>query len=82
MYVYLLYVCLYVCCVMQEQYIFLYNAVREFLLCGDTSVRAVDLRKNISRMEAEEREGYRKQLEVCTYVHIGGMYVHIVCMSE
>ena len=31
-------------------------------------MRAVDLRKNFSRMEAEGREGFRKQLEVCTYI--------------
>ena len=61
---------MHVCCDMQEQYTFLYDAVREFLLCGDTNVRAVDLRKNFSKMEAEGREGFRKQLEVCTYINI------------
>ena len=47
--------------VYQDQYTFLYTAVRELLLCGDTSVRATDLRRFIAE---SRKDGFKAQFKV------------------
>ena len=46
---------------------FVYNAVRELLLCGNTSVRAVDLRRFLSTVDSSESVEISRQLNVRTF---------------
>ena len=58
------------CLSLQDQYVFLFNAVRELLLCGDTTVHAINLRKVIVRMKTHNKGGFREELRVC----VGGVW--------
>ena len=53
---------------MQEQYIFIHRAVRELLLCGDTTIKNVDLKSAVHQMKAkrqgEKETGFEKQFKV------------------
>ena len=39
-----------VCMSLQEQYVFVHDAVLEFVVCGDTQIVAADLRKVLSKL--------------------------------
>ena len=43
---------------------FMYNAVREFILCGNTCVRAVDLRRFVSTVKEEGNVELSRQMSV------------------
>ena len=53
---------------LQEQYIFIHRAVRELLLCGDTTIKNVDLKCAVNQMKAkrqgEKEIGLKKQFKV------------------
>ena len=61
------------CLSLQDQYVFLFNAVRELLLCGDTTVHAINLRKVIVRMKMHNKGGFREELRVC----VGGVWSYV-----
>ena len=42
----------------------MYDAVRELLLLGDTTVKASELRRAISQLKAAGESGYQKQFAV------------------
>ena len=51
----------------QDQYVFIHDALNDFLTCGDTSVPAHELRRTISTMsqtEGDEETGFQRQFEV------------------
>ena len=50
----------------QEQYIFVYDAVRELLLLGDTTIKANDLKNAVSQLKCNEgrRASYQQQFAV------------------
>jgi protein tyrosine phosphatase len=48
-----------------DQYTFLHTAVRELLLCGDTSVRSTDLRRFISK---SKESGFKHQFELLDHL--------------
>ena len=50
----------------QEQYMFVYNAVRELLLLGDTSIKANDLKSVISQLKSKSdgKNSYQEQFDV------------------
>ena len=50
----------------QEQYIFVYNAVRELLLLGDTAIKANDLKNAVSQLKHNGggRASYQQQFAV------------------
>ena len=58
---------------MQEQYKFVHTAVRELLLCGDTTLKTADLRAYIKSMAQVDRKknkpGFETLFEVCTVDH-------------
>ena len=52
---------------MQEQYIFVHDAVRELLLLGDTTIKAGKMRRvitQLSRMGDDRHCGYQQQFAV------------------
>ena len=51
---------------LQEQYIFVYDAVRELLLLGDTTIKASDVRRVLSQLKSKSggKTGYQKQFAV------------------
>ena len=55
---------------MQEQYKFVHTAVRELLLCGDTTLKTADLRAYIKSMAQVDRKknkpGFEALFEVRT----------------
>ena len=66
---------------LQEQYIFVYDAVRELLLLGDTTIKASDVRRVLSQLKNKSggKNGYQKQFAVsdryvCTFV------MHVIFM--
>lgn len=50
----------------QEQYMFVYNAVRELLLLGDTAIKASDLKNVITQLKSksEGKNSYQQQFAV------------------
>ena len=52
----------------QEQYGFIYNALNEFLLCGDTEILACDLKQKVVEMQTikagEYMNSFQKQFKV------------------
>ena len=50
----------------QEQYTFVYDAVRELLLLGDTTIKANDLKNAVSQLKRNEggRASYQQQFAV------------------
>ena len=51
----------------QAQYIFVYDAVRELLLLGDTTIKANELRKIIAQLKSKtggKGTGYQQQFAV------------------
>ena len=60
----------------QSQYKFVHTAVRELLLCGDTTLKSADLRGYISRMAyvdtMKRKSGFEDLFEVHT------MYIHFM----
>ena len=50
----------------QEQYIFVYDAVRELLLLGDTTIKENDLKNAVSQHKRNEggRASYQQQFAV------------------
>ena len=51
----------------QAQYIFVYDAVRELLLLGDTTIKASELRRVISKLKSKSGgrgTGYQQQFAV------------------
>ena len=50
----------------QEQYIFVYDAVRELLLLGDTTIKANDLKNAVSQLKRNGggRASYQQQFAV------------------
>ena len=65
------------CLSLQDQYVFLFDAVRELLLCGDTTVHAINLRKVIVRMKTHNKEGFREELRV----RVGGVWLCVEVWS-
>ena len=53
---------------LQEQYMFIHRAVRELLLCGDTTIKNVDLKSAVHQIKAkrqgEKETGFEKQFKV------------------
>ena len=52
---------------MQDQYVFIHDALNDYLTCGDTSVPAHELRRTISTLagrDGEGRSGFERQFEV------------------
>lgn len=52
---------------LQDQYVFIHDALSDFLTCGDTSVPAHELRRTISAMserDGEGKSGFKRQFEV------------------
>lgn len=52
---------------LQSQFVFIYNALAEFHSCGDTSIAARNLGKELKHLEscnAEGLTGYQQQFEV------------------
>ena len=58
---------------MQEQYKFVHTAVRELLLCGDTTLKTADLRAHIKSMAKVDRRknkpGFEALFEVRMYIN-------------
>ena len=55
----------------QDQYVFIHDALNDFLTCGDTSVPAHELRRTISTMsqaDGDGETGFQRQFEVGPYV--------------
>lgn len=53
---------------LQSQFVFIYDALAEFHSCGDTSIVARNLQKELKYLEsngAEGQTGYQQQFEVC-----------------
>ena len=51
----------------QAQYIFVYDAVRELLLLGDTTIKANELRRSIAQLKSKsggKGTGYQQQFAV------------------
>ena len=58
----------------QEQYIFVYDAVRELLLLGETTIKANDLKNAVSQLKRNGggRASYQEQFAVsstCTTIY-------------
>ena len=53
---------------MQEQYIFIHDAILEAVICGDTQMFAYDLLKNIKKLTQRNPQthftGFEKQFKV------------------
>ena len=51
---------------MQDQYVFIHDALKDYISCGDTSVMAYQLRQVINDMSKEEngQSGFERQFEV------------------
>lgn len=52
---------------LQSQFVFIYDALAEFHSCGDTSIAARDLGKELKRLESsgdKGQTGYQQQFEV------------------
>ena len=67
------FMCVCVCmCVLQEQYIFIHDAILEAITCGDTQISACDLRTNIQKLSNSDPEtnvtGFESQFKVYTFV--------------
>ena len=55
----------------QNQYVFIHDALNDFLTCGDTSILAHELRRTISTMsqtDVDGETGFQKQFEVRPYM--------------
>ena len=54
---------------MQEQYIFIHDAILEAVICGDTQMSAYDLRKSIRKLTQRNPQthftGFERQFKVC-----------------
>ena len=65
--------CVYVC-VLQEQYIFIHDAILEAVTCGDTQINAGDLRKNIHQLSHRDPKinltGYESQFKAHTFASV------------
>ena len=54
---------------MQDQYKFVHTAVRELLLCGDTTLKTADLGSYISRMAQVDKDKKKSGFETLFEVH-------------
>ena len=54
---------------LQDQYKFLHTAVRELLLCGDTTLKSTDLRAYITSMAQVDKEKNKPGFEALFEVH-------------
>ena len=58
-------------CVLQEQYIFIHDAILEAITCGDTQISACDLRTSIQKLSNSDPEmnltGFESQFKVAIH---------------
>ena len=52
-------VCVCVCgvCVLQDQYIFIHDAILESVTCGDTQIISGDLRTTLNKLQRQDQSG-------------------------
>ena len=74
---------------LQDQYIFIHDAILESVTCGDTQIEAGNLRRRLSQLQKKDdsgRTGFELQFSVSTQCGIYGytimcMYSHLsVCV--
>ena len=52
----------------QDQYVFIHDALCDYITCGDTSVLAYELRTalhSLQKVDDMGQSGFRRQFEVC-----------------
>ena len=61
----------------QEQYMFVYDAVRELLLLGDTTIKASDLKSVISQLKSKSdgKSSYYQQFDVSDSLYATDVYI-------
>ena len=62
---------------LQSQFVFIYDALAEFHSCGDTSIAARDLGKELKRLESSGEKGqtgYQEQFEVSGWGGVGQIH--------
>ena len=57
--------------ILQEQYMFVHDAILESITCGNTQLSAADLQRTVTKLKQRDPgtqlTGYEQQFKVCTY---------------